>query len=93
MQSTFSEYVNDTIEDLRKELSHTNFTIHQQVLKHRDASLAGLLVCFDFCGDVKVLTKYLFLEASTIAKFDPVLAFKVRNIFNGATETAQEKNF
>ena len=89
MHFTFSESIDDIIDDLREELSHTNFTICKKNLQYWDLSLVDWVVYCDPRGDTKRLTECLVLEMKKIRKFDPVFDFKVRRIFNGATKTSQ----
>ena len=88
---TFSESIYDIVDDLREELSHTNFTICNQNLQHWELHLAVWVVYFDPRGDAKTLTKHLVPSVKTIVKLNPVIAFKVGRIFNDTTETTKKK--
>ena len=91
MHFTFSKSIDDIVDYLREKLYHTNFTIHKKNLQHWDVSLAGWVDYFESRGEAKPLTKHLVPAVNTMFKFVPVLAFKVRRIFNVTTEISQQK--
>ena len=93
MHFTFSESIDYIIDDLREELSYTNFTIYNQKMQHQEMSLVGWEFYFEPRGDAKTLRERLVPVVKKIVKFDLVFVFKARRIFNGTTEPARHKKY